>query len=276
MDSFSNDNSGKKFCLITGSGNGLGFELAKVFAQNGYPLVLIDKDEDGLKNVEKTLKLKYDTSIITITQDLCKKNAALKIFKILEELEIKPEILINNAGFGYFGFFAESKWQRQEDLIRLSVLANTHLISLLVPDMISNKHGRILNVASLAAFLPGPLMSVYHASKAFILSFSQALSNELKGTGVKVTVLCPGMMDTKFQKTNNNESPKLKWTVGSPEKVATYCYKKMMKDKVVVIPGVMNKIAAYLPRILPRNFATFIVRKIQENNRVNFKPSTSK
>lgn len=264
--------SNKKYCLITGSGNGLGFELAKIFACNGYSLVLVDKDEERLQKSSELLKQYHDSSIIAISQDLCQKNAALTIYKSIEKLQIKPEVLINNAGFGYFGFFAESNWEKQEDLIELSVLGHTQLTRLILPDMISNKNGRILNVASLAAFMPGPLMSVYHASKAFILSFSLALSNELEGTGVKVTVLCPGMMDTGFQKTNNNESPKLKWSVGSAEKVAKICYKNMMKNKVIIIPGVMNKIAAHLPRLLPINFATFIVRKIQENNRMDSRP----
>ena len=187
-------------------------------------------------------------------------------------MHIKIEILINNAGFGYFGFFVENNWKKQEDLIKLSVLATTYLTKLFLPEMVANKKGHIVNIASLAAFQPGPLMSVYHASKAFLLSFSQALSNELKGTGVYATVVCPGMMATGFQKSNNNESPKLKWTVGSAEKVAIYCFKSIVKKKIVAIPGVMNRIAANLPRFIPRNVTTKLVRIIQEKNRMDFKP----
>lgn len=185
-------------------------------------------------------------------------------------MEIRIEIVINNAGFGYFGFFAENNWEKQEEMIKLTVLTSTHLTKLFLPEMLANKKGHILNIASLAAFQPGPLMSVYHASKSFMLSFSQSLANELKGTGVFVTVVCPGMMATGFQKANNNESPKLKWTVGSAEKIALYCYKSMIKKKVVAIPGFMNWIAANMPRFMPRNTATNVVRKIQERNRRDF------
>ena len=262
---------GKNFCLITGSANGLGLELAKIFAKNGYSLVLIDKDDENLKKAVELLKMNERIKVISISEDLSNYNSALTIFNTIKKMNIEIEILINNAGFGYFGFFVENNWKKQEDLIKLSVFTTTYLTKLFLPEMVANKKGHIVNIASLAAFQPGPLMSVYHASKAFLLSFSQALSNELKGTGVYATVVCPGMMATGFQKSNNNESPKLKWTVGSAEKVAIYTYKKMMKGKVVIVPGIMNKLAVFFSRILPFNFTTFIVRKIQENNRMKFK-----
>jgi len=261
----------KKYCLITGAGNGLGFELAKICIAKGYSLVVIDKDEVALDKGVNSLSVTHGSEIVKILMDLSTPDCSTVIFTMLKEKKIAPQILINNAGFGYFGFFAENNWEKQEMLIRLSVLTTTHLTKLLLPEMISGHYGRILNVASLAAFQPGPLMSVYHASKAFILSFSQALSNELKGSGVTVTVLCPGMMATGFQKANNNENPRLKWTVGSAEKVAKIGFKSMMKGKVVVVPGILNKFAATIPRFLPGKITTSLIRKIQEKNKTDFK-----
>jgi uncharacterized protein len=257
----------QKYSLITGAGSGLGFEFARICAANNYSLILIDKDKEKLESSSGYLRSTFNVTVTAFEKDLSQNNCALDIFNSVNEKGIIPEILINNAGFGYFGLFAENNWQKQEELIRLLVLTTTHLTKLFLPGMILNKYGRILNVSSLAAFQPGPLMSVYHASKSFILSFSQALSNELNGSGVTVTVLCPGMMATGFQKANNNESPNLKWSVGSAEKVARIGYKGMMKGKVVIIPGIMNQIGANLPRFLPRTFTTSIVRNIQEKNR---------
>lgn len=271
MNSSHASKSAEKFCLITGAASGLGLEFAKIFAANGYSLVLIDKDGENLLIVSENLRVYFNVTLISLEEDLSNSESASRIYSSLNEMNVEPEILVNNAGFGYFGFFAENNWEKQEELIRLSVLTSTHLTRLFLPGMRSKKKGRILNVASLAAFQPGPLMSVYHASKAFILSFSLALSNELKGTGIHVTVLCPGVMATGFQKANNNESPKLKWTVGSAEKVAKYGYKAMMKNKVVVIPGLMNKIAAEITRLLPGRLNALIVRKFQEKNRMDFR-----
>ncbi len=264
--------SERKFCLITGAASGLGLELAKIFAKNGYSLIIVDKNENKLIKAESLLLLQEKIHVIPIVEDLSDFNSALTIFNTLKNNHIVPEILVNNAGFGYFGFFTENDWEKQEDLIKLSVFTTTHLTKLFLPGMIANKKGHILNIASIAAFQPGPLMSVYHASKAFLLSISQALSNELKGTGVNVTVVCPGMMATGFQKSNNNEDPKLKWTIGSAEKVANYCYRSMKRNRVVAIPGLLNQFAANLPRLIPRNITTHIVRKMQEKNRIDFTP----
>ena len=197
----------KGYCLITGAAGGLGFELAKLFAEKGYSLVMIDKDAENLSKAVQLVKSEFGIEIVSINENLSEEYAAQKIFERIKKMEIRIEIVINNAGFGYFGFFAENNWEKQEEMIKLTVLTSTHLTKLFLPEMLANKKGHILNIASLAAFQPGPLMSVYHASKSFMLSFSQSLANELKGTGVFVTVVCPGMMATGFQKANNNESP---------------------------------------------------------------------
>lgn len=271
MKSKSDVQKKKGYCLITGAAGGLGLQLAKVFSKNGYSLVLIDIDEINLEKTVKCLSSNKDINVISISADLSQNDAAIRIYETITIQNINIEVLINNAGFGYYGLFAENKWEKQESMIKLSVLTTSHLAKLFLPEMLANRKGYILNIASLAAFQPGPLMSVYHASKAFMLSFSQSLANELKDTGVFVTVVCPGIMATGFQKANNNESPRLKWTLGSAEKVAEFCYRSMLKNKVVAIPGLMTSLLANLPRFITRNATTNIVRMIQEKNRRDFK-----
>lgn len=262
-----------EFCLITGGAGGLGLELAKIFAMKGYSLILIDKNEVELEKTKSFLQKNYPVQIIAFNSDLSRKKSAVTIYNKLTEQGIAPQILINNAGFGYFGRFAENNWKGQQQMINLSVVSSTHLIQLFLPHMIHHHKGHILNVASLAAFMPGPLMSVYHASKSFLLSFSLALAEELKGTGVNVTVLCPGMMATGFQKANNNEKPRMSWTLTSAEKVAWYCYRKMQTKKVVVVPGIMNQLLSNLPRMLPLSVTSSAVMRIQLRNRNNVIPA---
>ncbi len=178
-------------------------------------------------------------------------------------------MLINNAGFGLFGTFVETDWQREAAMLNLHIMTTTHLTKLILKGMVERGAGKILNMSSLAAFQPGPLMAIYYASKAYILSFSEAIANELKGTGVTVTVLCPGQTKTSFQevvseKTSEN---KINFNMGCPKEVAAYGYKAMNKGKVVVVPGSINKFLSKLPRIMPRNAAANIVRKIQQKNR---------
>ena len=257
----------KNHCLITGAAGGLGLELAKIFAAEGYKLILIDISKENLENSVALLEKEYQVEVISIEKDLSVPGSASEVFEEVMSLGCTVEVLINNAGFGYFGFFAGNRWEKQRDLINLSVLTSTNLIKLFLDGMMAKGYGKIMNVASLAAYQPGPLMSVYHASKAFLVNFSVALANELKGTGITMTVLCPGMMATGFQKANNNEDLNLKFTVGSAARVARYGYNALMKGKTVAIPGLMNKAGAFLPRLLPLTWTTNVVRKIQEKNR---------
>lgn len=146
------------------------------------------------------------------------------------------------------------------------MLTTTHLTKLLLPGMLSRKEGRILNNASVAAFVPGPLMSTYHASKAYLLSFTQSLANELKGTGLSATVLCPGMTKTNFAKANGNDDPNIKFNIATPETVALFAYQAMMRGKSVAVPGFFNKLSAFLPRFLSRDRVTKMVGNIQRKN----------
>ena len=178
-------------------------------------------------------------------------------------------MLINNAGFGLFGSFAETDWERESAMLHVHIITTTHLTKLVLEKMIKRGSGQILNMSSLAAFQPGPLMSIYYASKSYMLSFSEAIANELKGTGITVTALCPGPTKTSFQETvsKNTCNNKLKFNMACAKEVALYGYKAMLKGKSYAIPGGFNKFLAALPRFIPRNTATSIVRKIQAKNR---------
>ncbi len=256
-----------KVCLITGAASGLGYEFSKLVIEDGYDLILIDIDKDKLCIVKKELEKITNQKITIISKDLCKQHVIAEIYDEIKSIEI--DMLINNAGFGLFGKFCETAWEVEERMMCLHMMTSTHLTKLILRKMIKNKHGKILNIASLAAFHPGPFMSVYYASKSFLLSFSEAIANEVKGSGVSITVLCPGPTKTNFQKTVNNSSSKNKLTLNmaNANEVATYGYEALKKKKVIAIPGFFNKVLAFLPRILPRNLVASIVLKIQTKNR---------
>ncbi len=247
----------------------MGYELALLLAKDGYDLILADIDADKLQQAKENLKSQYTSEIQLIVKDLSKSNVAEQIF---EATQGKPiDVLINNAGFGIFGTFSNTDWQREMDMLNLHVMTTTHLTKLVLKGMLERGEGKILNMSSLAAFQPGPLMSLYYASKAYILSFSEAIANELKGSGVTVTCLCPGQTNTSFQQVVSNgadvSNNKIKFNIGCPKEVAKYGYEAMLKGKVVAVPGKINRFLSRLPRFLPRRTATAIIRKIQEKNR---------
>jgi uncharacterized protein len=198
---------------------------------------------------------------------LSKPNVASEIINEIDPVLI--DVLINNAGFGLFGTFSGTDWQRESEMLHLHILTTTHLTKLLLEGMLKRGSGKILNISSLAAFQPGPLMSIYYASKAYMLSFSEAIANELIGTGITVTALCPGPTKTEFQTvvSENSTDNKIRFNMACASKVALYGYTAMHKGKTVAIPGKFNKFLAVLPRFLTRNRATSIVRKIQDKNR---------
>lgn len=259
----------KKWALITGGANGIGYELAKILCKDNYNLVLIDINHKMLCERENQLSNNFGNRIVALTIDLTKTNAALEIYNKVSELKIEIDILINNAGFGMFGFFANTSWDQEMKMIQLQIVAPTQLIKLFLPDMLKQKGGKILNVASMAAFQPGPLMSVYYSTKAYLLSFSHSVANEIRGTGVSMTVLCPGMTKTGFQAAIGNDNPKIQLNIASSENVAQYGYRAMMKGKRIAIPGIINKSIVLIQQFLPTRFVTQMVRQLQEKNRTN-------
>jgi uncharacterized protein len=256
----------KTYSLITGASGGIGSDLARILANDKHNLVLIARNEAKLNEIKISLENEFGIDVIVYAIDLSVPDAAEKLFENILKENIQINILINNAGFGDFSAFAESDMAKQEMMINLNILALAKLTRLFLPEMIKSGNGRILNVASVAAFMPGPLMSVYYASKSFVLSFSYAISNELKGSGVTVTVLCPGPTDTGFvEAASLGESKLFKIMKPVPSsEVAKYAYRYMMKGRLLAIPGFMNKIMWTAVRFSPRKTLTSVVRKIQE------------
>ncbi len=261
----------KKWALITGAANGIGFEFAKLLSLDHYNLVLVDIDYEALSDKSANLANQFNNDCIIYVADLSKRKAAFDIYNKISALDIEIDILINNAGFGVFGFFANTAWDREQKMIQLHILTPTLFTKLFLPRMLKRNHGKILNVASMAAFQPGPLMSVYYSTKAYLLSFSHSIANELKGTGVSLTVLCPGLTDTGFRNINGYETPKIRWNMSSPQSVAAYGYKSMQKGKVLAVPGLVNKSFMVIQQFLTRKMASRIIRQLQEKNRSKVK-----
>lgn len=256
----------KQTVLITGASSGIGLELAKIFVKNGYGLVLVARDKKKLMRAAEGLK-KSDAPCCLIAKDLSMQGACRELFEELKKNQINVDVLVNNAGFGVSGFFHETSLSSELEMMQVNMVVPVELSKLFLPAMIEKRNGKILNLASTAAFQPGPLMAVYYSSKAFVLSFSEALSNELQGTGVTVTALCPGPTLTGFQKKANIEKINLVKgkKIADAASVALAGFEALMKGNAVVIPGLENSIKAYAARVLPRKMVTKIVRNLQEN-----------
>ena len=257
----------KRNAIVTGGVAGLGLEFVKLLLKDNYHVIVVDKDNVDEASFKKDQLRGIEGELTFIQKDLARSSSAMELYNEFRHLEI--DVLINNAGFGLFGKFNSTDWGKEEAMINLHVLTTTHLTKLFLKDMLERDQGMILNMASLAGFQPGPLMSIYYATKAYILHFTEAIANEAKGTNVKVSVLCPGQTKTNFQQTvsENTSENKIGFNVGCPVEVAAYGYKKLKKGRVVIIPGAFNKFLASLSRFMTRGATTSLVRKIQESNR---------
>jgi uncharacterized protein len=254
-----------KTALITGASLGIGYEMAQQLAAAGTNLVLVARSEQKLQEMAAQLQSKYNIAITVIAKDLSVYAHAKEVFDACESKNIQVDYLINNAGFGDFGFFHESDWSKQEQMINLNITTLTYLTRLFVTGMIERKYGRILQVASTASFQPGPCMSVYFATKAYVLHFSEALSNELEGTGVSVTALCPGATISGFQQAAAMEDAKLfkNKSLPSSKEVAAFGLKAMMQGKRVAIHGFMNSLLARSVGFMPRGVVLKVSRMLQ-------------
>ena len=221
---------------------------------------------DVLQQVARELEAKHRVTVQTIPEDLTEPGGPARIVEQLKARGLEPEILINNAGSGAYGRFLGTDVNVELGSIQLNVAALTHLTKLILPDMVRRGHGRILNVASTAAFQPGPLMAVYYATKAYVLHLSEALANELANTGVTVTCLCPGPTRTEFHERAGMTNMFLvaKPMMASSADVARAGYEGMKRGKRVVVPGLLNKLLAFSVRLAPRRLPPFIVRQLQE------------
>jgi short-subunit dehydrogenase len=249
--------------LITGASGGIGEALARALAVAHHDLVLVARNEGTLRALGDELAAAHGITTTVFAADLATANAAGELTTRLGDRPI--DILVNNAGVGDYGPFHESDPAKVSQMVQLNVAALTDLTRALLPAMVARGSGRVLNVASTAAFMPGPLMAVYYATKAYVLSFSEAIADELKGTGVTVTALCPGPVATGFQQGADMGASKL--LKGKQLMTADECARLalagMNKGKPVVITGTMNKLQAMSPRFLPRRMVPGIVRKAQ-------------
>ena len=252
--------------LVTGASSGIGLELARLLARDGYHVALLARRAEALREICRELELRMGATSTAIDADLSDPGAPPEIFRRLVAEGLEPDVLVNNAGFGSYGPFAEADPVRELAMLQVNVTALTHLTRLLLPGMLRRKRGAILNVASTAAFQPGPLMAVYYATKAYVLSLSEALANELEGSGVSVTVLCPGPTRTGFQAAAKMKRSRLLdgRRMMDAAAVARAGYEGMRRGRTVVIPGLANRLLAQSIRVAPRKTVTRIVRRLQE------------
>jgi len=250
--------------LITGASGGIGYELAKLFARDHHDLVLVARSAGKLTQVADELRREFGILAKAVPLDLTAASAPQFLFDELQRKGIAVDTLVNNAGYGVLSEFAKVSLEDNLGQIQLNITALTHLTKLFLGPMIEHRSGKILNVASTAGFQPGPLMSVYYATKAYVISFSEALANELQGSGVTVTCLCPGATDTGFQRRAGLENTLLfkKLRPMDAKRVARDGYRGLMAGKVIVISGFRNWLLAESVRFSPRRLVTAVSRKV--------------
>lgn len=252
----------KKTALITGASSGIGLEFAKIFSRSGINLVLVARNQTKLDQLANEIKNTFQVDVLVIAKDLSDMNQVTEVYNIIRDKNIAVEYLVNNAGFGDFALFSEADIVKLENMIDLNVKALTRLSRLFVNEMIKRGSGKILNIASVAAFQPGPLMAVYFATKAYVLSLGEAMSNELEGTGVTVTTLCPGPTQTGFEDAANLGSSKLfkNKRIPSAKELAEFGYKEMMKGSMSPVHGFINQLGVFALRLFPRKMVLKVVR----------------
>lgn len=252
--------------LITGASSGIGTELAKLFARDGYRLVLVARRRDKLHALAEHIRGAYGVESRVLPADLSDINALEQIVAELQNEATPIDVLVNNAGFGELERFAESDVERQINMIRVNVTSLTHLSRLFLPGMIERQRGGLLNVASTAAFQPGPNMAVYYATKAYVLSFTEALAEELADSKVRVTCLAPGATETEFgDKSGMTQSKLFKFAKPmSARKVAKAGFRGFQRRQILVVPGLRNKVGAFSVRLMPRAVVRKFVKSLQK------------
>jgi uncharacterized protein len=258
----------RKTALITGASSGIGYELAGLFAKSGHDLVLVARNEQRLARLAEELRQRFGVNVTVLVKDLSSAAAAEEILVELQNRSLHVDILVNNAGFGEYGPFHETSLERDLQMIQVNVTALTQLTKLLLPGMLKRNSGKILNIGSTASFAPGPFVAVYSASKAYVLSFSEAPAEELKGTGVTVTVLCPGSTETEFaERAKMTDSRIFQGRLMSARKVAEIGFRALIEGKTTVIPGRANKLLVFSQRFAPRKMVARISRNLLERKR---------
>lgn len=253
------------WALVTGASSGIGMEFARLLAARGYAVALSARRADRLESLAAELEREYRVRTFVFASDLAEPGAALRLCQAIAAEGIEIDVLVNNAGFGLLGNFVETPWERERAMIDLNVRALVELTKRFLPGMVERGRGRVLNVASTAAFQPGPLMAVYFATKAFVLSFSEAVNEELRGTGVNVTTLCPGPTQSEFfEKAEARDRQLGKGKLPTARQVASFGISALFQGKRTVVYGFANRILALLGRIAPRDTVIRGTRKVLE------------
>src|SRR5215469_4998599 len=260
------DNNQRQTALITGASSGIGYDLAQIMAAD-FNLIVTARNQKRLEQLAQELQARHGNHVHVIPADLALPDAPSSIFAEIGRRGLKIDALVNNAGFGNHGEFKSTPIEDELQMIQVNITALTHLTKLALPGMLERKRGRILNVASTAGFQPGPFMAVYYATKAYVISFSEAIDSELKGTGVTVSCLCPGPTATEFAARADMEKSKL-FLLGRMRSadVARAGYKGMLRGKRLVIPGVKNKMIMESVRFTPRRLVTAIARSMNASS----------
>jgi short-subunit dehydrogenase len=254
------------FAFITGASTGIGREFARLCAKDGYDLILTARSDSALRGLASEIMTSTSRTVVVLPEDLSEPFGPRKLFQEITARSLDVEVLINNAGFGLLGRFWELDEQQQTHMVQLNIAAVTHLTRLFLPGFIQRRRGKILNVASTAAFQPGPLMAVYYASKAYVVSLSEALHNEARDYSVTVTCLCPGPTATEFDKRAGASNTKL-FSSGRAMKAATVAQiglRAMHTGKPLVIAGRMNALMAFATRFAPIQLTASMARRFQE------------
>ncbi len=250
------------YALITGASGGIGYEIAKELARRGFNTVLVSRNREKLIKVKAELEREFGVSAVVVVKDLSEENSAVELFEEVKKRGIDVEILVNNAGFGVYGKFSETNLEKEIAMIKLNVLSLTVLTKLFLKDMIEKGRGKILNVASIAGFQPVPLLAVYSATKSYVVSFTNAVAEEVRGSGVSITCLAPGPTDTSFFVRAGADESKLTQKMMSPDKVARIGVKAMMKGKRIAVPGFLNRVIVFLSRVGPVSVVVKVARKM--------------
>lgn len=254
---------GQRCAVITGASTGLGREFSRLAAADGYELVLVARNEQRLEAVASELRVRHGITVTTLACDLSEPRAAHVLFAAVHSVSRPVDILINNAGFGRLGYFARSDVTDVESMINTNVTSLTVLTRLFLDDMMSRARGRVLNVASIAAFTPGPLMAVYHATKSYVLALTEALAEELRGSGVTASVLLPGITRTGFQARAGIPEASLGKGVMSAEVVAAQGYRAMLEGKTVCVSGLGNRVLGFLAHHAPHGISARVAHRMQ-------------
>ena len=262
-------NQGKNV-LITGASSGIGKALAIEFAKKKYNIIAVAQDPQKLSNLKSEAESTYNVIVHTIEKDLAQDRAAAELYDTIKQKGWNVDILVNDAGVGERGFFTDNSFEKYSEIIHLNILALTQLTHLYLKEMIFRNEGRILQLGSIAGFQPGPLMAVYHASKAYVVSLSEALATELNDMGSEVTItcLCPGPTDTDFfsraNALNTNVYKNKETTMKSPEEVAEGAIDALMNGERIYIHGAMNKVTTFIRRAIPKSMQANMQKKYYE------------